>query len=195
MKRRLWIWISAAAILAAVAAIVVIALAMNSAPTAPPVTPPTAAAPDPSPVPEPASTASPDELGDDVEALIAPFIAAEAASRSDPSTPLAFEDVAAGDALEDLKLDAFEFSENGMVQSGAPTVVSAEVEDYDADASPPTAVVRLCLDFSKVDIQAPDGQSVKSSDAPQRVPSLLTLQSIEGRWLVTARSYPDESSC
>ena len=197
MKRRSWYWIAAAAVLIAVF-IVVFAVNSGQKPAGeipPPETAPTETTPAPAPVPEQPSTTAPEEVGDDAQELVSPFVEAEATGRNDPETPLELEDIASGDALEDLKLDAYEFAENGMVQVGTPKVVSATVEKLDADASPPSAVVRVCLDFTEVDVQTPDGESVKDRSAPQQVPSLLTLQAVEGRWLVTKRSFPSESTC
>jgi len=149
----------------------------------------------PSPVPTPPSTAAPEVVGDDGTSLVLPFVVAESAMREDPDVPLALEEVATGSALEDLTVSAIEFAENGMIQIGSPVVVSATVTEIDAAATPPTTKILACLDYSGVDIQSPDGESLKADDAPERVPTILTLVQLEGRWLVSARTFPEEATC
>lgn len=151
--------------------------------------------PSPVPVPVPAATSEAGEVGDEGDDLIIPFIAAEASSRMDPTTPLLFEETATGMALEDLTVGAFEFAENGMMQRGAPEIISAALTAIDDSATPPSAIVLVCLDYSAVDVVTLDGTSIKDPDAPNRVPTILELQEIEGRWLVAKRTFPDQAEC
>jgi len=127
--------------------------------------------------------------------LIRPFISAESSSREKPQIPVKFEDVATGSALQDLQVNAQQFAADGLTQVGAPTVVSATVVSLDESADPPTATVEVCLDYTDVDVVGAGGESVKSDAAKQRVPTLLTLVQDDGRWLVSARSFPAETTC
>ncbi len=151
--------------------------------------------PDPSPVPSPAPTIESLDVGGDGSALVEPFVLAESTSRESPETSFSLDEVAIGMALEDLTLAAFEFAENGIVQVGSPTIVSAEVMESDESAAPPVATVQLCLDYSEVGLETPSGESVKDPHAPSRVPSIVTLNRVDGRWLVSERTFPDEPTC
>ena len=195
MKRGAWIAVAAGIVIVAVGAVALWPRSQPSAEAGPSpsvsVTPSVA----PSPAPLPAVTQDPEGPAVDSETMLAPFVAAESASREDPQTPLQFADIATGAALSDLKVNALQFATDGLTQVGSPTVVSASVVSEDAAANPPTTTILACLDYSGVDVIGADGQSVKSADAPQRVPTLFTLAHIENRWLVSERSFPDESSC
>lgn len=155
----------------------------------------TSATPEPSPVPEPAPTTAPDDIEKMTSEMLAPFVSAEAALRGAPEAPLAISDIATGNALEDLGVDARELAESGLVQVGSPEVIDAIVMDADVTGAPPTATVLACLDYSKVDMQTADGTSVKDVHAAQRVPTLFTLVKVENRWLVSNRTFPDEPTC
>ena len=115
--------------------------------------------------------------------------------RQDPQTPIALNEVATGTALRDLIVNSTDFAENGMTQIGAPVVVSATLTAVDMAASPPSMTALVCLDYAGVDVVAPDGTSVKSPDAPSRVPTILTLVQMDTRWLVADRSFPEEPTC
>ena len=149
--------------------------------------------------PKPASTAKPGHvkgtgkrIGKD---LVEPFIAAEAAARTDQTHTIQFGDIATGDALKDLEVNAQEMREDGLVQVGSPKLVGATVLKVNNKAKPPTATVRVCQDYSDVDVQAPDGTSMKDKSAPQRVASTLVLKNVEGRWLVSKRTFPNKPTC
>lgn len=206
MKSKWWLLLVAVAVVAAV--VIAVQIAGNSertpedvqattslpTPTNSP-TPTPEPTPEPSPVPSPAPTAGSLDVGSDGSALVGPFVAAESISRESPTTPFSLEEVAIGTALEDLAVAAYELAENGFVQVGAPSIYSAEVMESDQAASPPTVTVLLCLDYSEVGLTTPDGESVKDPNAPSRVPSIVTLQQVDGRWLVSERTFPEEPSC
>lgn len=200
MNRKIVLAISAAAAIVLVA-IVVISLSLGGStddatatpgPSASPSVTPTVA---PSPAPTPASTLPPGSIGADGGPLVLPFFAAEATVREAPQPVIALDEVATGKALADLRVSATEFVENGLTQVGAPTVVSATVTHVDESAAPPTTTVLVCLDYSAVDIVGPDGNSLKSKDAQERVPTILTLTQSGGQWLVSERTFPDETTC
>lgn len=153
------------------------------------------ASPTPVPPPTPASTSTPGGIEEDGEEFVVPFVAAESASRSDPSRPVVYADVATGTALKDLEAQALEFMENGLVQVGLPEIVSATILDVDEDADPAEMQILACLDYSDVEVVDANGDSAKSDDAPQRIPTLLTLLKEDEHWLVGYRSFPDDASC
>ena len=170
--------------------------ALNAGPTPDPSGSPTVTpSVPPSPAPTPASTSAPGTVGADGAALVLPFLAAEATVREAPQPTIALDEVATGQALADLQVGAIEFVENGLTQVGAPTVVSATVTQVDDSAAVPTTTVLVCLDYSAVDVVGPDGKSLKSKDAPERVPTLLTLTQSGSQWLVSERTFPDETTC
>lgn len=201
MSRRVFWGIGIVAV--AVGAIVAIGL-ISTARTAPPAALeavessapalPTPTVP-PTPAPTPASTDPAGTAGADATDLTVPFIAAESAARATPDQPVSFEEVATGEALRELQITALEFAENGLMQVGAPVVVSATFTAVDETVVPATATVTVCLDYAGVDVVAPDGTSVKSADAAQRVPTVLTLVQMDGRWLVSQRGFPEDPTC
>ena len=85
--------------------------------------------------------------------------------------------------------------EDGIVQKGEPKLVSATVTKRNDKADPPTMTVRVCLDYSSVELHAPDGTSVKDGNAAQRAASILVLSRVEGRWLVSMRTFPANPNC
>lgn len=145
--------------------------------------------------PLPASTKKPGRVKEDGTPLVDPFIAAEAAGSATHTEQVEFGDIAIGAALEDLQVNALQMRENGMVQVGSPRLVTAKVIRVKKSASPPKATVKVCLDYSDVDVQTPDGTSVKDPKAPQRVASRLLLHRVDGSWLVAKRDFPAKSSC
>lgn len=145
--------------------------------------------------PVPASTAKPGRVKSDGSVLIDPFLTAETAGRTDKTQAVDFRDVATGAALQDLEVNAQQMREDGMVQVGSPKLVSATVTGLNEASKPAKATVRVCLDYSSVDIQTTDGTSVKDPKAQQRVASTLVLHQVDGRWLVAKRTYPAKSAC
>lgn len=148
-----------------------------------------------SPAPVPASSATPGGPDSDGSELAKPFVAAESAALGDQSRSIRFSDIATDDALEDLAIGTQEMTENGLVQVGSPELVSAVVTKLNISGKPPTAVVRICQDFSGVDIQALDGRSIKDERAVQRVPSILVLHQVHGVWLAAKRTFPAKDAC
>lgn len=200
---RWWVWAIAAAVVVAVVIGAVLlgsgsggdadATAQPSESDATDETSTATATPDPVPTPAPTSTSVAAE--DDGQALVTPYLGAEAAARQDPSQPLELEQVATGTALEDLQIQVDELTTGGLVQVGAPTVVSSEITESDPDGDPPTATVLVCLDYSDVDVVNASGESAKDDTAVQRVPTLLELVLEDGSWLVQNRTFPSEASC
>lgn len=147
------------------------------------------------PAPVPPATLKPEPVNGDGSKLVEPIIAAEAAARINPKKAIDFSKVAVGDALQDFQVNALEAREDGLVQVGSPTLVKATVSKVDESADPPSATVRVCLDYSSVDVQAPDGTSMKNKDAPQRVLSIMSMQQVDGRWMVARRTFPAKATC
>ncbi|MFT4109070.1 hypothetical protein [Propionicimonas sp.] len=145
--------------------------------------------------PAPPATAAPGSVGGDGSEFSDPFVAAEAASRTDPTTSVDFSSIAVGSALQDLQVNAQEMAEDGIRQVGSPKVVTSTVTKKKLSAKPPRVTVRLCLDYTDVDLVAPDGTSVKDRTAQQRVPSTLVLHEIDGKWLVAKRTFPAKTTC
>jgi len=145
--------------------------------------------------PVPANTSAPGTVGGDGSDFAQPFIAAETAARTDTTKSVDFSTVAIGDALQDLQVNAEEMNEDGLRQVGSPELVKATVTKKKMSAKPPTMTVNVCLDYTNVDLVAPDGTSVKNPKAPQRVPSILVLHQVDGRWLVAKRTFPAKTTC
>lgn len=199
MKRRIVLWWSAAIAIV----LVIVGLLLWSRVSTPPEESPggsdsSTSAPSPLPTvaaPTPASSADPGVVEGNASELVIPFVSAESASRTDGSKAVDFSGVATGDALDDLQVNAMTLAENGQVQIGSPQLVSANVTQIDTSASPPAATVAVCLDYSEVDIRTTDGTSLKDPKSPQRVPSILVLNQVDGRWLVAKRTFPESPTC
>ena len=151
--------------------------------------------PSPSPVPVPAATTSPGEVSSDASTLVTPFVKADAAARQTPAQPLALTEVSTGAALDDLQIAVEELQAGGLTQIGEPVLVSAVVTSDELEATPPTATVLVCLDYSKVDLVNSAGESAKDATAPQRVSTILRLVKQDDSWLVADRTFPDDPSC
>jgi hypothetical protein len=74
-------------------------------------------------------------------------------------------------------------------------VVSSVVESIDPDATPPTAVLHVCLDHSSVDIVDTSGASVVDSRAPTRVLNIFTMHRLDDRWVMHDRTFPVDVAC
>lgn len=197
MKR--WVILGTCLVGAAIVAVVLVMLLSGNG-TPPPENPPDDVSSTPTPLPThtaptPASTEPPAAAGGNGKDLVAPFLSAEAAARENVEVAIRFSDVATGDALKDIEANATALQESGLVQVGSPAIVSAEVIKSDPTATPPSTIVRVCLDYSKVDMRAPDGTTVKDEHAEQRVATTLTLIEQDGAWLVADRTFADNPSC
>lgn len=137
--------------------------------------------------------------GDDaeLEALVEPALQVAADVLEDPTgidEDVLFT-VAQGAALDEMRAMAAEFEVNGWTQSGAPVVVSTELTALDEEASPPEATVSVCLDHGDVEIVDASGDSVVDPDARTRSLNILELEYVQERWVLVARSFPDDPSC
>lgn len=147
------------------------------------------------PAPRPAATTTADLAHKHARALVIPFVSAEAASRESPDSTVTFDSIATGDALADLEANATSFAADGLVQIGQPNVVSAKVTKATTSGKHPAATVRVCLDYSKVDVRGADGRSEKDPNAAERLTTILKLTQINGEWLVSQRTFPDKADC
>jgi hypothetical protein len=196
-----------AVVAAVVAVVVVVAILSRSTggstpdagPSSPAATDSSSPTPTPTPTPDPVPTPAPSattlDKGAPADDLVAPYVAAGSAARQNPSQPLELDQVATGDALDDLNIQVEELTQGGLSQVGSPTVVSAEVTASDPTADPPTATVLACLDYASVDVVNDAGQSAKDTAAPQRVATILDLVEKDGTWLVSKRTFPDDPTC
>lgn len=129
--------------------------------------------------------------------LVTPAVEVEARALAAPEEPdrdqLAA--VVAGAALGTIQNTAAEYATLGWTQRGVPEVVSTEVVGLEEDAEPPTATVRVCLDFTDVDVVDSSGSSVLDPDAQQQVLQIWTLQLVDGRWVLVEQGFSAELSC
>lgn len=198
MKR--WVAVGAGVAVAAIIAVVLTMVISGNGSMPPPETPRDDVASTPAPLPThaaptPASTGSPSPVGGEGDELVTPFLSAEAAARENTKATVRFADVATGDALKDVEANAVALQESGLTQVGKPVIVSTEVTKLDESTAPPSATVSVCLDYSKVDMRAPDGTTVKDSSVKQRVATIMTLVEVKGSWLVSDRTFPDSPNC
>lgn len=147
------------------------------------------------PVEVPAATAAPAEVSADLAAVVAPPMAGLNQALADPSVTVDLGGVASGTALTDLGSEQLEFQQQGLHQVGSIEVASAEVTQDDPAAAPPTLVVKVCLDRSAVRVLDANGKDVTNAAAQPRVLQIWTMQSVDGAWKLTDRTFADELAC
>ncbi len=103
--------------------------------------------------------------------------------------------VAKGAALDSLTASVAEYSDRGWSQVGSPEVVATEVRSIAADATPPRAVLEVCLDYSNVDVVDDSGVSVVDAQAPRRVLNMFTMDYVEKRWVLVEQDLPVDTEC
>lgn len=156
------------------------------------------ASPSPVAVQTPAAPVTPGAKlvpGTAVVEMVVPPVAGLSQALSDPSMPVKLESVASGLALEDLKAEVFSLGREGLHQVGSPEVVSAKVVKTNGKASPPTAVVNVCLDRSSVRVLDADGKDMGSVDAPARVLQVWTMASTDSGWKLVDRTFTKKLTC
>jgi hypothetical protein len=170
MSRRTAVRLAIAALVLAIAAVILVIVAANTGdedPSLPDARQAVKQTPTPTPTPttpSPTPTISEEEAAE-AAALEIPqkFHDVEGEVRSDPSSVLdeldAYEEVAAGPLLEESKTDAANIPYTGFTQSGAATVISADVLAVDLENSRgispngPSVVIHVCTDVSTADYE------------------------------------------
>lgn len=127
--------------------------------------------------------------------MVAPPVAGLSQALSDPSVPVELASVADGLALEDLKAEVFTLGRDGLHQVGSPRVVSAKVVSTDKKGTPPTVVVRVCLDRSSVRVVDGDGKDMSNPGAPARVLQIWTMASTKSGWKLVDRTFTKKLTC
>lgn len=152
---------------------------------------PTVATPGPDATPVPA----PDEVGEKTEKGVEEYVEDLGDVLADPSTEEEVApDAVTGAALEDLRNQVAEYEASGWRVVGEPRVVRHRVVRY-FDA-PETAVVRACIDNSRVRVVDADGRTVPGSrPASPRSLNVLTLVKVDGEWAVAERRLATRPDC
>lgn len=106
-----------------------------------------------------------------------------------PGAPVS--DLVAGTAREALLAQAQEYQQSGLRLRGRPEVLSVEVYESTDDR----LVLGACIDDSRVRVVDRKGQVVSgSADRPPTL-NLLTVDEVDGRWVVVDSSFPADPDC
>lgn len=154
-------------------------------------------APISTPSPSTPATPNPPPLKD-ATVTVSDFLAATAIIAPDaPDTADQLAKVAAGSIIAEIENDQQELVANGWTQKGTPIVDSLSIVSNDATATPPSAVVQACIDSSAVVTFDSDGKPLAGpGDAkPDRALNIFKLQRDGTSWRVTARSFPNDTTC
>ncbi|WP_173923445.1 hypothetical protein [Agromyces sp. Marseille-P2726] len=158
--------------------------------------------PPPPPLEYPMPTPAP--LGDEAEASeavvtsVETLIAAtnEVLQRGDGGFE-GIESVATGFVEGEVQALAIEREHLGYTQTGEATVTSVDVQSIDLAASPPTAVLEVCIDTSDLDVLDANGESV--ADQLYRpghpVVHLYGAVYVDGLWRLSTHEIPDGATC
>lgn len=113
----------------------------------------------------------------------------------DSDVALVVLDAVTGAALEELRNQAAEYEASGWRVVGRPRVVRHRVAAYYTD--PERAVVRACLDNSKVRVVDADGRTVPGSRPvhPRTLNVLTVVKDADGDWVVTAQRPAARPNC
>lgn len=169
--------------------------ASTSTPTSTPTLSPSA----PNPTSSPSTPATPSLPPlKDATVTVSEFLAAAAIIAPDaPDTADQLAKVAAGSIIAEIENDQQELVANGWTQEGTPVVHSISLVSNDATATPPSAVAQACIDSSAVVTFDSDGKPLAGpGDAkPDRAMNIFKLQHDGTSWRVTARTFPDDTTC
>lgn len=154
-------------------------------------------APDPVSVQTPAAPVTDEAIvpGLDASRIVSAPLAGLAQALADPAVPVDLSAVASGVALADLNAEVLSFAREGLQQVGTPEIVAAEVVSVDAEATPPTTLVNVCIDGSTVKILDADGKEMTNPAAPARVKQVWTMASTESGWVLVDRTFTDDLAC
>jgi ABC-type transporter Mla MlaB component len=100
------------------------------------------------------------------------------------------EDVASGAVLEELANELQELDSNDWTQTGAPVLSDMRIEQAD-DSS---MTVSVCVDSSGVTTLDSAGVALPAGTTPRAV-NVYTLTLVDGAWLVTNRTFPENPAC
>lgn len=145
--------------------------------------------PDATPVPVP------DEVAARAEDGVTDYVSDVGDALADPTTEDELTlDAVTGAALEELRNRVAEYQTSGWRVVGAPKVVRHRVVRYYDD--PPIAVVRACIDNSRVRVVDADGAVVPGSrPAKARTLNILTLVEVDGSWAVGEQRLATKPDC
>lgn len=189
----------------AVAGAIAIGIPLLMAPAAP-TADPTLAEEEEAPPPPPLELTmpTPSPLGDEAAATEAVVTAAETLvsatnevlQRADGGFE-GIESIATGFVEGELQALAIEREKMGYRQVGEASVSSVAVRDIDLTASPPVALLEVCIDTSDLDVVDSNGTSVADQlyrpDHP--VLHLYGAVFIDGLWRLSTHEIPDGATC
>jgi len=157
-------------------------------------TPPPLKIPIPTPKPVVGEKASEQAALAAAEALLA--ASNQLLQRGDGGTG-GLDTVATGFVRGELEALAAERADFGYTQVGVATITSKEVLSVDLAASPPTVVLEVCIDTSKIDILDPNGKSMKGLLYNPGVPvkHIYGAQHLDGLWKISTHDIPDNDPC
>ena len=150
------------------------------------------------PMPTPAPLGDEDEASEAVVTSVETLVAAtnEVLQRGDGSFE-GIEAVATGFVEGEVQALAIEREHLGYTQTGEAVVTSVNVRAMDLAASPPTAVLEVCIDTSDLDVLDANGESV--ADQLYRpghpVMHLYGAVYVDGLWRLSTHEIPDGATC
>jgi len=105
--------------------------------------------------------------------------------------------IATGFVRGELEALAAERADLGYKQVGAAKITSKKVQSIDLAASPPTVVLEVCIDVSKIDILDSNGKSMKGLLYKPGVPvkHVYGAQYLDGLWKISTHDIPDNDPC
>jgi flagellar basal body-associated protein FliL len=197
-SRRVWLAVASTLAIVIVAVIVWVNASEPEEAVAPTETtaPANPASSVPSPQPSPAPSRATESL--DAEAgtsAVEALLEAVAGVVNGEQALEALSPYATGALVEEYRVSAEEFANNGWRQEGTPVVVSSEVVSQDPAANPPTAVLQVCLDSSGVQVYDADGEPQRDLSSPQRSLNIFGLQLSDGSWKLASLTFPDQPDC
>ncbi|MET0714519.1 MAG: hypothetical protein ABWY57_06370 [Mycetocola sp.] len=148
--------------------------------------------------------AEPQPLGDEAESAEAADVAitavveatAEIAQRADGDTE-GIELITTGFVQGERQAMAEEREQLGYKQIGEATITSVTTREIDLTATPPTVILDVCIDASKIDVVDENGNSLKDRMYNPGGPVLHTYgaQYIDGLWKIATHEIPDSAPC
>jgi hypothetical protein len=155
-----------------------------------PTPPPPLAVPAPSPAPLGDEAVSVKAVDDAAANLI--VASNEILQRADGQTD-GLENVAAGFVWGEMQALATERQQQGYKQVGKAKITSTTVKSVDLAATPPTAVLDVCIDASGIDVIDANGESLKGQLYQSSTPTLNVYgaEFIDGLWKLVTHNIPD----
>ncbi len=128
------------------------------------------------------------------QAVVAEILQLTWSSLEDPTVEVDLSEILTDTALEDFDNQRVEMATNDLHQTGKATIVSTEIEP---GAEPETALAKVCVDSTKVEV-LDDAESVVNEEvAPEhnRTLTLATFAHEDGVWKLAEQTYPDDPNC